>query len=152
MKILIKDCIALLLIAGLNIVIWNSESKSNTEEYVNEQNVKLNNSNSDEKIATTQKDTYSGFQKFVNKSNTMISNNEKNIEDLKFNSALIKEPEKIVYLIRVDNLEDSNDVLKTELNVYILEGNGNWMTFKVDFDKKLEKLDLAFNEVDKNLY
>ncbi len=45
----------------------------------------------------------------------------------------------------LSELEHDNSKLKSELDTYVLEGDGNWEIFREELYQDLYKLDLAYN-------
>ena len=136
----------IIVITGLAITSCKSNSNNVNEEYYTAQDAKKKIVNSEKEIASAQKDIYSDFQKFIKEANTKIGCIEKNISELKLKSIEEKKETNEGYLIKIEDLKKSNDVLKTELDNYVHEGNGNWQIFKADFYQNLDELEIAFND------
>ena len=98
-------------------------------------------------IAFAQKEVNSDFEKFVREAEEKIQISGQNILQLKLRPLENKTTSRNEYLVRIGDLEKRNNVLKGELDSYILKGNGNWHSFRQELYKGLNKLNIECDEV-----
>jgi len=119
--------------------------KTKTAESKTLQNAKKTFDISKQEVNSGPKTYVSNFQKFVKEADSKIDTNKKKFAELKvrFNEIC---PEKKECTNILAELELDNSNLKSELDTYVLEGNGNWEEFRAELYQDLYKLDLAYND------
>jgi len=119
--------------------------KPKSQESKTLQNAKKTFLISKQEVNSDPKTYISNFQKFVKEADSKIDTNKKKFAELKvrFNEIC---PEKKECTNILAELELDNSNLKSELDTYVLEGNGNWEEFRAELYQDLYKLDLAYND------
>ena len=135
-----------LLTASASLISSNLhfEEKLKSAKSKSLQNAKNNFLLSKQEVTSDPKTYVSNFQKFVKEADSKIDTNKKKIAELKvlFNETC---PEKKECKNILSELEHDNSKLKSELDTYVLEGDGNWEIFREELYQDLYKLDLAYN-------
>jgi hypothetical protein len=134
--------------SGLFITNCVSNSKIVNRGYYTIPDEKANVTNSAQEIVSDQSSANSDFQKFIAEADTKINLNEENISELKLKSIKFKGENNNDYLKEIEGLEIKNYLLKMKLDNYVQWGDGNWLTFKTDFNQGLDELQVAFENVD----
>lgn len=87
------------------------------------------------------------WQQFKSDAESKIDANQKQIDNLK---AAMKETTakfKAKYENQILTLEQKNIELKKKMNEYRYEGKDNWEKFKIDFNREVDTIIVALNEI-----
>lgn len=76
-----------------------------------------------------------------------IAINQKNIADFKARIEHEKKDAQAAYRKKVAALEQKNSDLKMKLDNYKAEGKENWRKFKIEFNRDMEELGIAFKDL-----
>ena len=124
----------------------SSTDRSLTVEYKTLQNAKINRDTKRNETTSFSQYYLSDFQKFVKEADSKISSNEKKIAKLKSQLQQSNIEGKNI-TTTLSQLELKNSMLKSNLEIYVQNGTGNWKVFRDRFYKNLSKFDLAYNQV-----
>ncbi len=126
----------------------SSIDRSLTVEYKTLQNAKKTRDTRRNETTSFSQYYLSDFQKFVKEADSKISSNEKKIAKLKSQLQQSNIEGKNI-TTALSQLELKNSMLKSNLEIYVQNGTGNWKEFRDGFYKNLSKFDLAYNQVSK---
>jgi hypothetical protein len=90
------------------------------------------------------------WQQFKSDTELKIDANQKQIDDLKAAMKTTSAKFKAKYENQVLTLEQNNIELKKKLNDYKYAGKDNWEEFKRDFNREVDTVVVALNEIFKN--
>jgi len=90
------------------------------------------------------------WQQFKTDAELKIDANQKQIDELKVAMKTTSAKFKAKYENQVLTLEQNNIELKKKLNDYKYSGKDNWEEFKRDFNREVDTVVIALNEIFKN--
>ena len=90
------------------------------------------------------------WQQFKSDAELKIDANQKQIDDFKAAMKTTSAKFKAKYENQVLTLEQNNIELKKKLNDYKYSGKDNWEEFKRDFNREVDTIVVALNEIFKN--
>ena len=96
-------------------------------------------------------DSITEYQQFRKEAEEKIAAQEKIISDFRIRIANEKLENKAIYEKKLAELEQKNTDMKKTLENYIEQGQNNWQLFKTEFNRDMNKLGEAFNDLVKNI-
>jgi len=87
------------------------------------------------------------WQQFKTETELKIDANQKKIDDFKVAMKTTTAKFKAKYENQVLTLEQKNIELKKSMNEYQYEGKDNWEKFKIDFNREVDTIIVALNEI-----
>ena len=87
------------------------------------------------------------WQQFKTETELKIDANQKKIDDFKAAMKTATAKFKAKYENQVLTLEQKNIELKKSMNEYRYEGKDNWEKFKIDFNREVDTIVVALNEI-----
>lgn len=87
------------------------------------------------------------WQQFKTETELKIDANQKKIDDFKAAMKTTTAKFKAKYENQVLTLEQKNIELKKSMNEYRYEGKDNWEKFKMDFNREVDTIVVALNEI-----
>jgi transcription-repair coupling factor (superfamily II helicase) len=127
------------LIAGS--VFIGCDNRDNTKEEVEKAN---------QEMIDTQAQFEKEWQQFKSDTELKIDANQKQIDDIKAAMQTTTAKFKAKYENRVLTLEQKNIELRKNLNNYKYAGKDNWEDFKRDFNREVDTVMVALNEIFQN--
>lgn len=98
-------------------------------------------------LKEAQEDSITEYQKFKREAEMKISDNEKDIADLKVLHSKMNAKENATYQKKVSDLEQKNNSLKKKLTSYKKDDvNSTWVAFRNEFNSDLSKLGKALKD------
>lgn len=95
-------------------------------------------------LKQAKKDSISEYYQFKTESITKIDENNKTIDALKTEKLARDKVATDLYLKKVKALEDQNTDLRESVINYRADGNTNWVSFKREFNRKMQALRQSF--------
>ena len=92
-------------------------------------------------------DSITEYQKFKKEAEEKIIAYEKIISEFKIKIAKEKKENKVIYEKKLAELEQKNSDMKKKLDDYKEVGEDKWESFKTNFDKDMDELGKAFNNL-----
>jgi len=106
-----------------------------------------NSAKARQNLNETQKDSTSEYQKFISASEMKISDNEKDLSDLKVKHSKMNAKEKATYQKKVSDLELKNNTLNKRLVNYKKDQeNAKWIAFRNEFNHDLSGFGKALKD------
>ena len=106
-----------------------------------------NSAKARQNLKEAQKDSTSEYQKFISASEMKISDNEKDLSDLKVKHSKMNAKEKATYQKKVSDLELKNNTLKKRLGNYKKDQeSANWIASRNEFNHDLSGLGKALKD------
>ena len=87
------------------------------------------------------------WQQFKTETELKIDANQRKIDDFKVAMKTTTAKFKAKYENQVLTLEQKNIELKKSMNEYRYEGKDNWEKFKIDFNREVDTIVVALNEI-----
>lgn len=95
-------------------------------------------------LKQAKKDSIAEYNQFKTESLAQIEENNKTIDDLKIEKLAREKAATELYLQKVKTLEDQNKELRESVINYRADGNTNWVSFKREFNRKMQVLRQSF--------
>jgi len=103
-----------------------------------------------ESLDEARKDYVLKYEAFKLESDNKIAENEKIIAELKAKAKMDGDAAKQNFEKELAALEQKNQSLKEKMSYYKDEGNKEWESFKIEFDRDMDKLGQALKDLTKN--
>lgn len=133
-------------LTGISSCTSSEQKVENAEARVAEAKQNLTNEIKDSVTAVANAATADEWKMFKNDADATIKNNEIKIGNLKMKIKKLNTPRDIVYVNRINALEEQNQSLKNKINAYD-NNHSDWQTFKNDFSHDMQGLGKAFKDL-----
>lgn len=118
---------------------------STPAEKVAEPQKNVNEANAD--LVKANEDYLADIAKYREETNDRIEANAKSLADFKARTAADKKEAKAEYQEKVAALEKKNSDLRKTMDDYKADGKESWEKFKIEFNRDLEELRIAFQDL-----
>jgi len=136
------------IIAGTTLVGCKSTTKEEIESQekvdVAEQNLE---DAKDSLVVAKKAATAEEWQTFKNQTDSVISYNEAQIADLKLKMQKTGKTVDVKYQKNIDILEQKNKNLKAKIDTFKNDANGDWQSFKREFNHDMNEIGQAFKDL-----
>jgi len=113
----------------------------------NQDNAQENVKKANQEMIDAQAQFEKEWQQFKTETELKIDANQKKIDDFKAAMKTTTAKFKAKYENQVLTLEQKNIELKKSMNEYRYEGKDNWEKFKIDFNREVDTVVVALNEI-----
>jgi F0F1-type ATP synthase membrane subunit b/b' len=140
MKKSITTIIASAFVAGVLLTSCNTPAQKveNAEDNVAQAHDELDNANAEYKA---------DMENYRRETADKISINQRSIAEFNARIANEKKDAQAEYRKKVAALEQKNSDMKMKLDNYKAEGKENWKKFKIEFNRDMEELGIAFKDL-----
>lgn len=142
-----------IIIFSLSIMISSCQSSAKKIEKANDkvQEAKKDVLDAKYDLNMARQDSITEFEQFKKEVEAKITAHEKHITEFKARIANDKLENRAIYEKKLADLEQKNTDMKKVLAEYKAEGQTNWQLFKTEFQRDVDKLGEAFNDLLKSI-